>query len=86
MSDTPTEESDESDGARMVLEPDTIHERAGALYIDCPSCGSNVSIEQIVTEGRCPGQLDDEVAETADDTELDDGCGAKLSLELVWKA
>ena len=85
MSDTPTEESDSTDGARMQLGPDTIHEREEAIYLDCPQCGSNVAVEQIITEGRCTGQLDGDIAETEDDTRLEGGCGAELALELVWE-
>ncbi|PSQ49672.1 hypothetical protein BRD19_03405 [Halobacteriales archaeon SW_7_65_23] len=86
MSDTPTEDSDNTGGARMQLGPDTIHEKEDAIYLDCPSCGANVSIEQIITEGRCTGQLDGDIAETEDDTQLEGGCNAALSLELVWEA
>lgn len=75
----------DGDETRMTLEPDSVHEMDDGTYLDCPQCGSNVSVVQIVTRGRCPGQLDDEIAETEDDTELQDGCGASLTLELVWE-
>jgi len=72
----------------MMLEPDAIHEGDGGPSIDCPQCGATVSLVDIVEAGRCTGRLDDEDAEVeADDEKLaDDGCGAKLSLELVWEA
>lgn len=87
MSETPTESDDRPEGSRMPLEPDSIHEADGGIYLDCPQCGSNVSVEQIVTEGRCSGRLDGDYAEVEDDTRLQDrGCTAHLSLELVWEA
>lgn len=85
MAESPPENGD-TEGSRMKLEPDSIHETDGGIYLDCPQCGSNVSVVQVVNEGRCTGQLDDELAETEDDTELQEGCNAKLSLELVWEA
>lgn len=85
MSDTPTEESGRPEGSRMLLEPDTIHEEEGGIVLDCPKCGSTISIEQIVNEGRCDGSLSDEMAETEDDTQIEDNCNARLSLELVWE-
>lgn len=83
MSENPPEHNG-PEQTRMTLEPDAIHERDAGLSLDCPQCGSNVAITHIVNEGQCPGQLAGEVAETADDTELQDGCDANLSLELVW--
>ena len=79
---------DESDAARMMLEPDTIHEEGGGPSIDCPSCGATVTLVDIIEEGYCTGQLDDDVAEVeAEDEQLQErGCGAELSLELVWEA
>lgn len=85
MVDSQPENSD-SEGSRMTLGPDAIHETDDGIYLDCPQCGSNVSVAQVVTEGTCTGHLDDEVAETEDDTELQEGCNANLSLDLVWKA
>lgn len=87
MSDTPTRRDDDIDACRMLLEPDSIHESDGGLYLDCPQCGSNVSFEQVVNDGQCTGKLDNEVAETADDTRLQsEHCTAELSLEFVWEA
>jgi hypothetical protein len=79
---------DESDAARMMLEPDAIHEGDGGPSIDCPQCGATVALVDIVEEGRCTGRIDDEDAEVEADAEKvdDEGCGAKLSLELVWEA
>lgn len=74
-----------TDGARMKLEPNAIHETDSGIYLDCPQCGSNVSVAQVVQEGRCTGALEDDMAETEDETRLQD-CTAKLSLELVWEA
>ena len=77
--------ADAPEGSRMMLEPDTIHSGDDGWYLDCPQCGSNVSLNRIVTKGRCSGRLDGDVAETEDDTPLEKGCDAKLSLELVWE-
>lgn len=85
MSDSP---ADESDAARMVLEPDAVHEENGGPSIDCPQCGATNSLVDIIDQGRCTGVLDDDVAEVeSDDEQLEEGgCGAELSLELVWEA
>ncbi|SFS09675.1 hypothetical protein SAMN05216559_3560 [Halomicrobium zhouii] len=79
---------DESDAARMMLEPDAIHEGNGGPSIDCPQCGATNTLVSIVEEGRCTGVLDDDAAEVeSEDEQLQQGgCGAKLSLELVWAA
>lgn len=86
MSDSPRDDSNRDEGARMKLGPEAIHETDDGIYLDCPQCGSNVSIVQVVTEGRCTGRLEGEMAETESDTELQEGCTAELSLELVWHA
>lgn len=83
MAESP--QTNRQDGARMQLEPDAVHESDNRIFLDCPQCGSNVSIVQVVSEGQCTGQLDGKMAETEDDTELQEGCNAKLSLELVWE-
>ena len=84
MSDSP---SDESDDARMALEPDALHEGDGEPYLDCPACGSPATFTQIVEEGRCTGYLDADVAETEDGERLQTpACTATLSLELVWES
>jgi len=79
---------DESDAARMVLEPDAVHEEDGGPSIDCPQCGATNTLVSIIEEGRCTGVLDDDMAESeSEDEQLQDGgCGAELSLELVWEA
>lgn len=82
MSDTPGENTD---GTRMMLEPKAIHETNEGIFLDCPQCGANVSITRVITDGTCTGQLDNQIAETEDDTELQEGCNANLSLELVWE-
>ncbi len=84
MPDAPTEGS--TDGARMMIEPDAVHESGGQIFLDCPQCGSNISIVQVVNEGRCTGTIDKEFTEVEDDTQLQEGCNAKLSLELVWES
>ena len=79
--------SDASDAARMVLEPDAVHEENGEPSIDCPQCGATVTLTRIIEEGRCTGYLDADVAEVEaeEGEELQEGCNAELSLELVWK-
>lgn len=84
MSDPPAENNDSDGNARMKVEPKAIHELDDGIYLDCPQCGSNVSIVQIVTEGRCTGQLEEDLTETESETQLQEGCTAELSLELVW--
>ena len=79
------ENTDRPRGSRMLVEPDSIHEMDGGLYFDCPQCGSNISVARIINKGRCSGQLDGHAAETAADTDIENDCTAKLSLELVWK-
>lgn len=86
MSDTPGENTDRPDGSRMMLEPDALHETDEGVFLDCPQCGANVSITRVITEGTCTGEYDNQSAETEDDTELQGGCNANLSLELVWEA
>lgn len=92
MSDSPQADADDADdaeGARMELTPDTIHEgdTDDELSIDCPACGTTVPLSTIIYEGRCTGTLEGEVNEAESrDEELEGGCGAELSLELVWQA
>ena len=73
--------------ARMELESDALHESDSGYYLDCPECGSSVTVHRIVEDGRCSGTLDADVAEVeGDDEELQDpNCTAKLSLELIWE-
>jgi hypothetical protein len=71
----------------MLIEPDAIHEGEDGIYLDCPQCGSNASIEQIVTRGHCSGHVNSEVKDAVDDANLQgDGCTAELALELVWES
>lgn len=85
MSDSSTDEDDSSEAARMEMTADTLHEEGEELSVDCPSCGTTVPITQIVYEGRCGGTLEGENNEAESwDQELEGGCGAKLSMELVW--
>ncbi|WP_336003420.1 hypothetical protein [Halorientalis halophila] len=75
-----------ANAARMELGPDALHETDEGYVVDCPSCGSTVSLHQIVETGHCPGHLDADRTETAEDQQLEDpGCTASLSLELVWE-
>lgn len=85
MSDSHETASAASDAARMELEPNTIHEKETGLHLDCPQCGAAVSLVRIIQDGSCPGRLENDESETANETELGD-CTAKLSLELVWTA
>lgn len=78
-------QEDEQHGSRMRLEPDAIHQGDGGVYIDCPQCGSNVSIARLITDGTCSGTVDGRMAETIDDTDVATRCTANLSLELVWE-
>lgn len=87
----PGPSSGEHDGggaARIELEPDAVHEGDGEVFLDCPQCGSSVSLTQIIEEGHCSGRLDADVAEVQEeDTQLQDSaCTANLALELVWHA
>ena len=84
MSDPPTEDSDPDEGARMKVEPNTVHETDDGIFLDCPQCGSNVSFVQLVNQGRCTGYLEEEITEAPADTEQQEGCDAELTLELVW--
>jgi hypothetical protein len=74
--------------ARMELDPEAVHQQSDGYYLDCPECGSPVSLVQIIEVGRCTGSLDaDETEVEGDDTELQDPqCTAALSLELVWES
>lgn len=82
-----TAESD-TDAARMELTPDGLHESAEGYALDCPECGSTVSVHRIVETGRCSGTLDaDHTETTGEDRQIrDPECTAELSLELVWTA
>lgn len=83
MSDTPRDDFDYSEAARMQLTPDDLHEAEGGLALDCPECGSIATVQQIVDEGRCSARLEAEETEVlSHDEEMP--CTARLSLELVW--
>jgi hypothetical protein len=87
MSDSSSQTEGDHHVARMDLEPDAFHEGEDGYLLDCPECGSTVSIAQIIEEGRCDGTLDAETTEVeGDDEQLQEpGCTAKLSLQLLWK-
>jgi len=88
MSDDGSSSEPNGDGARMRLEPDAIHEGDDAYALDCPECGSTVSLVRIIETGRCTGHLESEATEVeGDDEQLQDpNCTAELSLELVWES
>lgn len=84
-------ELDDSDAARMTLEPDAVHEEGEhAPYLDCPSCGSPAPIDLILEEGHCLGYVEGDEAEAEtqgeDEPPRDVECTADLSLELAWAA
>lgn len=81
------ESPEDSDAARMLLEPDAIHEDDEGYALDCPECGSRVSLVQIVEEGRCDGYLEGDKSEVVDEGQQlkESQCSAELSLELVWE-
>lgn len=84
----PSPDDGTAEAARMELTPDTVHEGDPdqELTVDCPSCGTTVSISQIVYEGTCGGTLEGESVEAESGDAEVGGCGADLSLELVWRA
>lgn len=88
MPDPTGDEPRERDAARIALEPDAVHEGDGEAYLDCPQCGSSVSLTRIIEDGHCSGRLDGDVVEVQEeDTQLQDpACTANLALELVWSA
>ncbi len=87
MSDDATEHGS-SEEARMELEPDALHEGENGYFLDCPECGSPVSLIQVIEEGRCTGFLDADVTEVEGDGEQlqEPACTAVLSLDLVWES
>lgn len=76
----------EADAARMELTPDGLQESREGYLIDCPECGSTVSLHRIVEAGRGTGQLDSHHTgtTTGDGQTKRPGCTAELSLELAW--
>lgn len=88
MSDDDSSADTPETEARMDLESDALHESDSGYYLDCPECGSSVTLHQIIEEGRCSGYLDADVTEVeGDDEELQDpACTAELSLELIWES
>ncbi|WP_324760583.1 hypothetical protein [Haloarcula montana] len=86
MADQASKSDDRTDGSRMMIEPDSVHEGEDGIFLDCPKCGSNVSIGRIVSTGRCSNSIDGEKdAVQGDDSSADD-CDAHLALELVWES
>lgn len=84
MANRPPADTDDTGSARMKLERKAIHEQDDGIAIDCPKCGSLVTVTQIVNQGRCPGTLEEGDTETQGETKMPD-CNAKLALELVWE-
>lgn len=83
MSNSPTTPG--SDGVRIELEPDALHENREEPFIECPSCGAPATFSEIIIEGRCRGYLqadDTEVGTEATDRRR--SCDATLKLDLVW--
>lgn len=81
----PESDVDREAAARMALEPDALHEEDG-LSIDCPQCGATVNVPHVVEEGQCGGYVGEDEKEGDGEFPQGGGCGAKLSLELVWSA
>lgn len=79
---------DVTTGARMMLEPKTVHETDEGPAVDCPQCGATGSLARIIEEGQCTGYAGGDEMEVESDGEQlrESGCGADLSLELVWEA
>jgi hypothetical protein len=82
----PEDADTDRQGARMALDPDTVHESDDGPALDCPACGSTVSLTGIIEEGHCPGSVDADAVEVeSEDEQLRERtCTADLSLELVW--
>lgn len=72
------------DAAYTELEPDAWHQNdEGSYSIDCPECGSEATLMNVVKHGRCNGYL----SKHDDDVELDTqpmDCTAKLWFELGY--
>lgn len=72
------------EAAYTELEPDAWHQTGkGAYSIDCPECGSEATLMNVVKHGRCNGYL----SKHEDDVELDTqpmDCSAKLWFELGY--
>jgi hypothetical protein len=72
------------DVAYTELEPDAWHQtEKGAYSIDCPECGSEATLMNVVKHGRCNGYL----SKHEDDVELETqpmDCTAKLWFELGY--
>lgn len=88
MADQSPDTADRTDGSRLMLEPDSVHEGEDGIYLDCPKCGSNAAIGRIISTGRCSNGVDSELKDGVDDDAAcgEDYCDAHLSLELVWES
>ncbi|WP_436930872.1 hypothetical protein [Halosimplex halobium] len=87
MTDSETASDDAPSGARMTLGPDAILKDRDGIALDCPACGTTVTVMQVIEDGHCPNYLDEddvEVEENAGEVQ-GSGCTAELSLELVWE-
>ncbi|MHB9286509.1 hypothetical protein ACKVMT_05660 [Halobacteriales archaeon Cl-PHB] len=83
MADTPRDDFDHSEAARMQLTPDDLHEGENGPAIDCPECGTVTPLRMVIREGRCKSQVGATATETAsEDQQL--SCTARLAVDLVW--
>jgi hypothetical protein len=77
-----TDRSDEA--AYTELEPDAWHQTEDGRYsVDCPECGSEATLMNIVEHGRCNGYLSKHDEDVELDTQPMD-CTAKLWFELGY--
>jgi len=80
-------DSDATSGARMTLGPDAILRDEDGIALDCPACGTTVTVMQVIENGHCPNYLDEDDVEVEENAGRVRGpeCSAELSLELVWE-
>lgn len=72
------------DAAYTELEPDAWHQNDEGNYtIDCPECGSEATLMNVVKHGRCNGYLSKHDEDVELDTQPMD-CTAKLWFELGY--
>jgi hypothetical protein len=72
------------DAAYTELEPDAWHQNDEGNYtIDCPECGSEATLMNVVKHGRCNGYLSKHDENVELDTQPMD-CTAKLWFELGY--
>ncbi|WP_394740816.1 hypothetical protein [Natronococcus roseus] len=72
------------DAAYTELEPDAWHQNDQGNYsVDCPECGSEATLMNVVKHGRCNGYLSKHDEDVELDTQPMD-CTAKLWFELGY--